>query len=276
MKLDEIPGAMLAKAMEIYLRIAYRDTTPPAKILDVARVDAAAPLADALARDCVARIDFPNRPGVVHKYRWRLGNDRYAHMKLGLDHCSEAGDFVFVVDTHDRDFPFGSPMLHEPQFRELLAYNAHVKQTIEIEWDVAGIPTFSRHVAGYLHDRCTVADARTKTVLIVDDDESILELEQALVEEAGYRVITATGGLEALARITEDDRIDLCLLDVMMPTLDGLSVVRQARERGRATFPIIWVTALPPQRVAGGLADGHIGKPFDPDHLIEIIRRHLG
>lgn len=276
MKLDEITSAMLAQAMTVYLRRAYCDRPPPPAVRDLATVDADAPLTTVLSREGVAKTDARHRPGFVQRYRWRLGNSRYPHMQLGLERCGQADEFVFVVDTHDRNFPLGSPALHDPAFRTLLEHNERLKHTIEADWAAAGIPTLRGHITRHLRDRCALGGPRVKTVLIVDDDESILELERALVEEAGYRVVAASGGIEALERIRSAQPIDLCLLDIMMPSLDGLAVARRARQRLGTHFPVIYVTALPRERANDPLADDYVAKPFDPDHLLEVIRRHIG
>jgi CheY-like chemotaxis protein len=276
MKLPEITSAMLAQAMAVYLRHAYQERQPPEHVQELADVDPEAPLTQAFERDEVIKFEAPDRPGFIQQYRWRLGNDRYPHMQLGLDRCSDADDFVFIVDTHDRNFPLGSPAVQDPEFHKLLKRNERLKHAIEGDWAAAGLPTLHGHISSRLRNECDVSGGRRKTVLIVDDDESVLELEEALVQQAGYRVLTATGGLEALAQIDGNVTIDLCLLDIMMPAMDGLAVARKARRRVGSDFPIVYVTALPPERAQDGVADDYVRKPFDPDHLIDVIRRHIG
>ncbi len=276
MKLDQITSAMLAEAMRIYLDIAYPDGEPPAHVQAMARVDPDAPLEAALGGEYVdAR---PLRPGseLVGKYLWRLGNARYPHMKLGLERCSEGDDFVFVVDTHDRDLPLDSEAYDSPEYQELIRHNARLKHLIETRFHLAGLPTVRGHLVQYLRERCTVSRGRRRTILVVDDDEGILELGQALLEEAGYRVLTASSSAEALQRCHDEGPVDLCLLDVMMPGLDGRYCAVQLRDEATGRFPILYVTALPRERVRSDLADGYVGKPFDPDHLLEVIRKHIG
>jgi len=276
MKLHEITSSMLAEAIEIYLAAAYPDAGPSQKVLEIARVDRSAPLQAALGRACVERSEHPGRPGFIDKYRWRLGNAAYPHMKLGIERCSEADDFVLAVDTHDRDFPVGSPASQSAEFRVLLDHNSAVKRLIETRWEQAGIPTLVGHITSHLHGRRVAGQGPAKTILIVDDDDSILELERALVEEAGYRVVPAASGAEALALLDHHEPPALCLLDVMMPSLDGLTVASRMRRVVGLRCPIVYVTALPAERVRDGVADDYVGKPFDPDHLLEVIRRHVG
>lgn len=272
MRLEDITTSMLVQAMDIYLQHAYRHRSPSDSVCILTQIDRAADLATVLSTSTKA--DAPDRPGVVQKYRWRLGNDRYPHMQLGLDRCGSADDFVFVVDTHDRNFPLGSPALQDPAFHDLLAYNERLKHAIEAAWVAADLPTLHVHLQRRIGDRCTVRPGRPKTILVVDDDASILELEAALLEGAGYRVLTAAGGLQALRHIDTHLEIDCCLVDIMMPGMDGMAVARKARHRVGSDFPIIYVTALPPDRARDGVADDYVGKPFDPDQLLDVIQRH--
>jgi len=276
MKLEAITSRLLREATDLYLAVAYRDEAPPERVLEIAAVDPSAPLAAALESGRVERIACPDHPGMTDKYRWRLGNARYPHMKLGLERCSDADDFVFMVDTHDRDFPVGSPALQSPEFRDLLSYNAEIKRAIEARWREAGIPTFADRLTRHLHHSCTLGTGHGKTILIVDDEEAILELEQELLEEAGYRVIPAASGFQAIGHLDHHDAVDLCLIDVMMPNLDGLTTAQYMRSRSHPRFPIVFLTALPRDRVPAGIADEYVGKPFDPDHLLKVIRRYIG
>jgi len=267
---------MLAEAVAIYLAEAYSDGHVPPAVRELARIDPSAPLGAALDAPGVERRDVPGRPGVVGKHRWRLGNARYRHMKLGIERCSDADDFVFVADTHDRDLPLGSSAPEEPGFAEFLLYNSGMKRAIESRWQQAGIPTLSGHLTSYLRERCAAAGPRPRTVLLVEDDDAIRWLEQNLLEEAGYRVVAVAGGLKALEALEDDAAVDCCLLDIMMPTLNGIELARRLRSEGRCRFPIIYVTALPPERARDGVADDYVGKPFDPDHLLAAIRKHTG
>ena len=103
------------------------------------------------------------------------------------------------------------------------------------------------------------------TILLVDDEDSIQKLLTYPLERDGYRVIQARDGEEALRRFEEEDaRIDLVVLDLMLPHLDGLEVCK--RLRAASTVPIIMLTARDDEldKVLGlelG-ADDYITKPF--------------
>ncbi len=112
-------------------------------------------------------------------------------------------------------------------------------------------------------------------VLVVDDNFDNAFLLQTLLEAEGYSVEVAHSGTEALQQMTTAPP-DLVLLDVMMPEMDGLKVVRKIRgnRRLRAT-PVILITAYDEPFVEYGWklgADDFIRKPIDPNQLMQRIR----
>src|ERR1700730_3639735 len=114
-------------------------------------------------------------------------------------------------------------------------------------------------------------------LLVVDDEEMIRELLSGSLRFAGFEVMTAPSGAEAL-RAAAASRPDLVLLDVMMPGGDGFDVVRRMRSSG-PDVPVIFMTARDGvrERVAG-LAlggDDYVTKPFSLDEVLERIRAVL-
>ena len=79
------------------------------------------------------------------------------------------------------------------------------------------------------------------TVLVVDDEKSLRDFVRKNLEIRGYKVITASNGLEAMAAFNSNS-IDLVILDIMMPHLDGLETTRRIRQT--SIVPIIILTAL--------------------------------
>ncbi|MBV2363824.1 response regulator transcription factor [Streptomonospora nanhaiensis] len=119
--------------------------------------------------------------------------------------------------------------------------------------------------------------SRASRVLIADDDRAIRDsLERALQLE-GYEVRTVADGVQALAAV-HGDPVDLLVLDVMMPGVDGLGVCRVLRAEGDRT-PILMLTARveTPDRVAGldAGADDYLPKPFELDELLARLRALL-
>lgn len=113
-------------------------------------------------------------------------------------------------------------------------------------------------------------------ILIVEDDTEIRTMVSRFLTKSGCRV-TAAGDAQSMNRVIADARIDLVILDIMLPGEDGLSVCR--RLRAASTVPIIMLTAAgdPVARVVGlemG-ADDYVAKPFDPHELLARVRAVL-
>jgi DNA-binding response OmpR family regulator len=118
---------------------------------------------------------------------------------------------------------------------------------------------------------------RRSTVLLVDDEESVQKLLTYPLEREGYTVVQARDGEEALARYREN-AVDLVILDLMLPRLDGLAVCRRLREE-RSAVPIIMLTARGDEgdKVLGlelG-ADDYITKPFSIREFMSRVRALL-
>ena len=118
---------------------------------------------------------------------------------------------------------------------------------------------------------------RRLTVLLVDDEESVQKLLTYPLEREGYRVVQARDGEEALVRFGEEP-VDLVILDLMLPRLDGLAVCRRLREE-RSAVPIIMLTARGDEgdKVLGlelG-ADDYITKPFSIREFMSRVRALL-
>lgn len=116
----------------------------------------------------------------------------------------------------------------------------------------------------------------SKTVLVVDDEASIRELLDYSLRREGYEVVLAQDGLAALATL-KTAKIDLVILDLMLPETDGLEVCRTIRKS--STIPIIMLTARDTEldKVVGlelG-ADDYVTKPFSPRELLSRIKAVL-
>jgi CheY-like chemotaxis protein len=118
-------------------------------------------------------------------------------------------------------------------------------------------------------------DSGKKLILVVDDEKAIRELLARVLTIAGYEVDSAADGHEALERVAAR-RPDLILLDLMMPVLDGWSVLDRLREQ-RDPPPVVVVSAyLDRGRVVAAGAVGYLSKPFRSTDLLETCRRVLG
>jgi CheY-like chemotaxis protein len=117
------------------------------------------------------------------------------------------------------------------------------------------------------------------SILIVDDDVILLESIADLLLLSDFRVITANNGVEAL-EILNDELPDCIISDIMMPEMDGYGLLEALRSDDTwSTIPVILLTAYdrPMSKRAGRdvMPDAVLSKPFDVDHLIEVIRDQL-
>ncbi len=121
--------------------------------------------------------------------------------------------------------------------------------------------------------------ARGPLVLIVDDDPGLRGFVRAALELEGYTVREAGSAEEGLAALDEESP-DLILLDVMMPKVDGWEMLQRVQERhGVGAIPVLMFSGKVDERAASEAASrgaqGFIGKPFDPQQLIESAKQML-
>jgi DNA-binding response OmpR family regulator len=116
-------------------------------------------------------------------------------------------------------------------------------------------------------------------ILVVDDEERIVNFLRSKLKASGYEVLTASNGLEGLEQAQAQEP-DLIVLDVLMPKMDGLEMLKELR--GFSAVPVIILTAkgADTDRIKGLQlgADDYLPKPFNPDELvarIEAVRRRL-
>lgn len=118
-------------------------------------------------------------------------------------------------------------------------------------------------------------DTDQATILIVDDEEPLLNLFTMVLEEIGYRVLTAHNGREALG-VVDHDEPALIISDVMMPLLDGLGLCRVLKERDDTRhIPIVLMSAARPN-MTGLKAEKFLPKPFELEQLEDVVHELLG
>ncbi len=114
------------------------------------------------------------------------------------------------------------------------------------------------------------------TILVVDDEDNVRKFLQRMLEEAGYGVVTAANGYEALDMMPQTN-VSLVLLDIMMPGIDGFQVLNLIREK--SDVPVIMLTGrveVTPLRDALDLgADDYVRKPFNNRELLARIKAKL-
>lgn len=119
-----------------------------------------------------------------------------------------------------------------------------------------------------------------KTIMTVDDSASMREMLNFTLKQAGYNVIDAVDGRDALKKLN-DEEIHMVITDLNMPNVDGIALIEGIRATPAYKFiPIIMLTTEShPEKKAQGKeagATGWIVKPFEPDQLLAVIKKVIG
>ena len=117
-------------------------------------------------------------------------------------------------------------------------------------------------------------------ILIVDDEAEIRKILGILLENSGYEVLMAQDGLAAVSTLKTDDKIDLCIMDVMMPRMDGIEALAEIRKF--SSIPVLFLTARSLEEdkelAYSGGGDDYLVKPFSSKELLmkveALIRRY--
>lgn len=126
----------------------------------------------------------------------------------------------------------------------------------------------------------TTRTVLNKKILIVDDEPDLISILGRRLSMAGYDVVTAVDGFEAL-RLVEEERPDLVILDVLMPGMDGQEIAAEIKNNPETMgTPIIFLSCLLTQwdedRFGYRLGDSYfMGKPYDPKKLLGTVRSML-
>ncbi len=212
--------------------------------------------------------------------------DRQFVIPMTTDHRREAIVRATIALGHDLGFEVVAEGVEDRETWELLgALGCDVAQGYHIAH-----PMPPADVQGWLRswDPATAAVRRPPTsaarrasangtsarhVLVADDEPAIVEMIRDILEEYGFRVVTAANGSEAL-RLVEAAQPEVVLLDMNMPVLDGEGFVAAVRERG-LHIPIVIMTAgSSAKRWAAQLgADAYLSKPFELANLIDVTNR---
>ena len=113
-------------------------------------------------------------------------------------------------------------------------------------------------------------------ILVVDDDREIVKAIAILLEKEGYVVLRAYDGLEALDMLASN-QVQLLIMDVMMPRLDGLSAVMKIREKRNLPIIVLSAKSEDSDKVLGLSmgADDYVTKPYNPQELAARVKSHL-
>ncbi|SBW00464.1 Signal transduction histidine kinase [uncultured Alphaproteobacteria bacterium] len=139
----------------------------------------------------------------------------------------------------------------------------------------ASLPERQREMIRMVHDRD--ATLKDRTVLLVDDDMRNVFALSSVLEDKGLTVVIARDGRESLAKLKEHPEIDLVLMDIMMPEMDGYEAMREIRkERAHAKLPIIALTAKAMKgdrnKCIEAGANDYLAKPVNTEKLLSLLR----
>ena len=119
-----------------------------------------------------------------------------------------------------------------------------------------------------------------KCILVVDDSETVRQVLQLTLSKAGFEVVEAEDGVDAMNKLSGRP-VDMIVTDLNMPNMDGLELIKKVRETGDYRFtPIVMLTTESSEekkkagREAG--ASGWIVKPFKPEQLLKVVKMVLG
>lgn len=114
-------------------------------------------------------------------------------------------------------------------------------------------------------------------ILVVDDDKEIVELLSIYIKNEGYEVEKAYNGKEAMTKIMTTPDIDLMVLDVMMPKMDGIEVVKALRKDSQMPVLMLSAKTTDMDKIQGLItgADDYVAKPFNPLEVMARIKSLL-
>ncbi len=120
----------------------------------------------------------------------------------------------------------------------------------------------------------------SKTIMMVDDSPSVRQMVGLILKGAGYQVVETEDGKDALAKVGRAT-IDMVIVDLNMPNMDGITLIRELRKLPAFKFiPIIMLTtesqASRKQEGKSAGATGWIVKPFKPEQLLGVVKKVLG
>ena len=120
----------------------------------------------------------------------------------------------------------------------------------------------------------------SKTVLVVDDSLTMRQMVAFTLTSAGYQVVEAGNGKEAVGKVTGGAKPDLVVTDLNMPEMDGITLIKEIRKMPALKFtPILMLTteASDDKKKAGQAAGatGWIVKPFNPEQMMAVIKKVL-
>lgn len=280
MRFQDLSVREIQRAADVYLKHAWGAEVPQAirdQVRDIRachETDIALELFDS---ECSSTYADGSGQGGFRRYVLRLGNRQYPFMKLVIQEHLLNGEFFFSVDTHD-NLSVDADNPDYPAWCELKRHNQELKETIEDAWAQSGTPTLAslRELMESMVVPGGTCAGRAR-ILLVDDEADVAVGLKALLVARGFHVELAHDGVQALARLAEEPRPDLLMLDNDMPELDGKHVVGEVRASERlAAMPVLMTTAGRLTVEDVGEVNAFLRKPYPRQVLFKVIDQLLG
>lgn len=117
-----------------------------------------------------------------------------------------------------------------------------------------------------------------ETVLVVEDNDDVRRLTMRTLQQAGYRVLEASGGARALELVATSERVDMVVTDVVMPQMNGVTLAQEVRSR-HAAMPVLFITGYTPEHVLQRQTlderTALLTKPFKREAFLDQVRQLL-
>jgi CheY-like chemotaxis protein len=315
MKAEQITGAMLNRAIDLYLQHAYRGGSHERPLFDER---AAFPQILARQPDLFedlsgppVRSDDQTALSSPRVFALRLGNASYPHMKLALVEAFFSNEFVFAVDRHDT-FHFDPNVPGYRAWCELKEINRLLKESIEGSWYKEGLPTLRSLREQRFKDNELAGKLRSAghSVLVLDDDQARAEIMRDVLTRAGYRTVIGPPGPRpsvtetvmmrarrrahgaslrvppSAVRDTDDVRglrdlivheaVALIILDVSYRTGQGPRVANALHMDPRSQdIPILGIYSRRDFGPDPDLFDAALRRPYRTEALLEVVKGAL-
>ena len=271
MKIGEINVGMVTRALDFYHRFAYAGLSVY-KAPDLGD-DPGYPITMFLDR--FEEETYTDSRRKVHRYILRLGNSMYRFMKFVLHEHIVQDEYFFTVDTHDDMFK-GSASESE-EIARIRQFNSWVKEMIEELWAREQLPTTaSLKVLIEEQHLMRREKPKNKTILVVDDDRSIGDAIQLVLEAKGFNVERLYDGADAVEE-ADPARHDMIIMDNQMGEMDGLEALEVLKkDTPRREIPVILATTQNLPISSLHHADAFLHKPFHADALMYFVNHLLG
>jgi CheY-like chemotaxis protein len=241
--------------------------------VDVTGVATTADALDALSRrsfDCMVVSLRGNEPAALDTLRRMAAEANQRSLPVVV---YGAGDGSAPVEAELEKLGAALVLRHARSPERLLDETA-----LFLHRDAAGLPAAQQAIVRRLHSSIEVLAGRT--VLVVDDDVRNVFALTSLLERHGMQVISAENGREALGRLQHAPAVDVVLMDVMLPEMDGYETTRAIRRLPEyRSLPILALTAKAMkgdrEKCLEAGASDYIAKPVEADHLVAQLRRWL-